>query len=73
MRVLSPHSRTHARASIKALFAKGFGVLFAVCGGMAAGKEGPMIHMGAIVAGGISQGKSTSFDTFKLPVRLLEL
>eukprot|EP01128_Nolandella_sp_AFSM9_P007507 TRINITY_DN4131_c0_g1_i1.p1 TRINITY_DN4131_c0_g1~~TRINITY_DN4131_c0_g1_i1.p1 ORF type:complete len:888 (+),score=102.47 TRINITY_DN4131_c0_g1_i1:24-2666(+) len=60
---------------LKTLLAKAFGVLFSVAGGLAAGKEGPMIHVGSVVAGAISQGKSTSFGislpefTFLRPYR----
>ena len=43
------------------------GVIFAVAGGLAVGKEGPMIHSGAVLAAGISQGRSILFrKDFKL-------
>ena len=38
------------------------GVIFSVAGGLACGKEGPMIHAGAVVAAGVSQGRSTTFN-----------
>eukprot|EP00794_Sanderia_malayensis_P009333 gene9333-10316_t len=47
---------------IKTLLAKAVGVVFSVAGGLACGKEGPMIHSGAIIAAGVSQGRSTTFN-----------
>uniref|UniRef100_A0A2C9K7Z3 Chloride channel protein n=1 Tax=Biomphalaria glabrata TaxID=6526 RepID=A0A2C9K7Z3_BIOGL len=44
----------------KTLVIKVIGVLSAVAGGLAVGKEGPMIHSGAVIAAGISQGRTTS-------------
>ncbi|XP_055919350.1 H(+)/Cl(-) exchange transporter 7 [Eupeodes corollae] len=46
---------------IKTMTIKAIGVVTSVVGGLTGGKEGPMIHAGAVVAAGISQGKSTTF------------
>ncbi|TKR83019.1 hypothetical protein L596_016676 [Steinernema carpocapsae] len=45
---------------LKTLVSKAVGVACSVAGGLAAGKEGPMIHSGAVVAAGISQGRCIS-------------
>ena len=45
---------------LKTLIAKSVGIVCSVVGGLAAGKEGPMVHAGAVVAAGISQGKSSA-------------
>jgi hypothetical protein len=46
---------------LKTLFCKVLGVTFSVAAGLPVGKEGPMVHSGAVVAAGISQGKSSLF------------
>ena len=43
---------------VTTLACKSVGVLCSVAAGLVCGKEGPMIHAGAIIAGGISQGSS---------------
>ena len=44
----------------KTLVVKVWGLIFAVGSGLPVGREGPMIHTGAIAGSGISQGKSTT-------------
>jgi H+/Cl- antiporter ClcA len=54
----------------KTLVCKVLGVICSVSAGLPVGKEGPMVHSGAVVAAGISQGKTkfwgvdTSFSKF---------
>ncbi|XP_065825999.1 H(+)/Cl(-) exchange transporter 7-like [Oscarella lobularis] len=52
---------------LQTLVAKAVGVVGSVAGGLPVGKEGPMIHSGAVVAAGISQGRSETLRTdFKI-------
>lgn len=50
---------------VQTLVCKVIGVTFSVAAGLPVGKEGPMVHSGAVVAAGVSQGKSRlcGFDT----------
>jgi chloride channel 7 len=50
---------------VRTLLCKVLGVSFSVAAGLPVGKEGPMVHTGAVVAAGVSQGKSRwlGFDT----------
>mmetsp|Transcript_31009 Transcript_31009/g.40954 ORF Transcript_31009/g.40954 Transcript_31009/m.40954 type:complete len:814 (+) Transcript_31009:234-2675(+) len=50
---------------VRTLICKVLGVMFSVAGGLPAGKEGPMVHSGSVLAAGASQGKSQTlgFDT----------
>ncbi|XP_062567017.1 H(+)/Cl(-) exchange transporter 6-like [Saccostrea cucullata] len=43
------------------LISKAVGVLFSVAGGLFVGKEGPMIHSGAIIGAGVPQFQSIAF------------
>ncbi|KAB1268719.1 Chloride transport protein 6 [Camelus dromedarius] len=45
---------------LRTLLCKVFGVLFSVAGGLFVGKEGPMIHSGAVVGAGLPQFQSIS-------------
>ncbi len=38
-----------ATISVKTLLVKIFGILFAICSDLCIGKEGPLVHMGAVV------------------------
>ncbi|XP_021372937.1 chloride transport protein 6-like [Mizuhopecten yessoensis] len=48
------------------LVSKSVGVLFSVAGGLFVGKEGPMIHSGAIIGAGVPQFQSIAFKKVNL-------
>uniref|UniRef100_A0A672ZL96 Chloride channel 6 n=1 Tax=Sphaeramia orbicularis TaxID=375764 RepID=A0A672ZL96_9TELE len=50
---------------LRTFLCKATGVLFAVAGGLFVGKEGPMIHSGAIVGAGLPQFQSITFKRIK--------
>ncbi|KAK5604613.1 Chloride transport protein 6 [Crenichthys baileyi] len=50
---------------LRTFLCKAAGVLFSVTGGLFVGKEGPMIHSGAIVGAGLPQFQSISFKRIK--------
>ena len=47
--------------AINSLFVKAIGVAFSISAGLICGKQGPMIHAGAIVGAGLSQAASSRF------------
>ncbi|KAG9396871.1 Chloride channel, voltage gated [Carpediemonas membranifera] len=58
---------------LRTAMSKVVGVLFSVAGGLCVGKEGPMIHTGAIVGAGISQGKSIDMPlVHRIPMAFLK-
>ncbi|XP_008316728.1 chloride transport protein 6 isoform X1 [Cynoglossus semilaevis] len=50
---------------LRAFLCKATGVIFSVAGGLFVGKEGPMIHSGAIVGAGLPQFQSITFKKIK--------
>jgi len=48
---------------MKTLVCKAVGVLFSVSGGLFVGKEGPMIHSGAVIGAGVPQFESFAFES----------
>uniref|UniRef100_UPI0037E94EED H(+)/Cl(-) exchange transporter 6 n=1 Tax=Semicossyphus pulcher TaxID=241346 RepID=UPI0037E94EED len=50
---------------LRTFLCKATGVLFSVAGGLFVGKEGPMIHSGAIVGAGLPQFQSITFKRIK--------
>ncbi|KAG7234480.1 hypothetical protein INR49_004635 [Caranx melampygus] len=50
---------------LRTFLCKAAGVLFSVAGGLFVGKEGPMIHSGAIVGAGLPQFQSITFKSIK--------
>ncbi|XP_061829246.2 H(+)/Cl(-) exchange transporter 6 isoform X1 [Nerophis lumbriciformis] len=50
---------------LRTFFCKAVGVVFSVAGGLFVGKEGPMIHSGAILGAGLPQLQSITFRRIK--------
>ncbi|VDM30491.1 unnamed protein product [Hydatigera taeniaeformis] len=45
----------------RTMVVKGIGIVLSVCGGLVVGKEGPMVHIGSVIAAGFSQGRVRCF------------
>lgn len=56
--------------AFNSLVVKVVGIAFSIASGLICGKQGPMIHAGAIVGAGISQAASTTFR-YRLPANRL--
>ncbi|CAN8073888.1 unnamed protein product [Agarophyton chilense] len=48
--------------AINSFFVKAVGITFSLAGGLVCGKQGPMIHAGAILGAGMSQAASSRFS-----------
>ena len=46
---------------VKTLLCKVVGIIFSCSSGLPLGKEGPMVHAGAVIAAGVSQGRTNTF------------
>lgn len=53
-------------AQVRTLVAKLIGVVFSIAAGLVAGKEGPFVHGGGIVGGGIGSMGSQCVDSSNL-------
>lgn len=56
--------------SIYTFFIKGFGITFSIASGLICGKQGPTIHVGAVIGAAVSQAASSTFK-FRLNLPFL--
>ncbi len=49
----------HNLVKVRTMILKAVGIVFACAAGLPLGKEGPMVHIGAVVAAAISQVSNT--------------
>lgn len=50
---------------LRTLVCKAVGIVFSCASGLPLGKEGPMVHVGAVVAAGVSQGTGGAFARYQ--------
>eukprot|EP00762_Andalucia_godoyi_P005431 ANDGO_08420.mRNA.1 Chloride channel protein C len=59
--------RVHKAFNVKTFFGKVGGVILAVASSLPCGPEGPMIHIGGLIGGGVGQGSSKTLK-FEIPM-----
>ena len=59
--------RSHRAVAFRTMVCKASGIVFSVGGGLIVGKEGPMIHSGAIIGALISQMRPEKWQRLGLP------